>query len=97
MSPAGASRSLTPVSVGIAALVVLADQLSKRWAVSSLSDGHAVLAIALVGQCGSPELLTGSEEARVIEHCIRIKQLKYLVTERQLLHDLSWASSAQPA
>jgi signal peptidase II len=42
VSPAGASRSLTPVSVGIAALVVLADQLSKRWAVSSLSDGHAV-------------------------------------------------------
>ena len=42
MSPAGSSRSLTPVSVAIAALVVLLDQLSKRWAVSSLSDGHVV-------------------------------------------------------
>ena len=42
MSPAGSSRSLTPVSVAIAALVVLADQLSKTWAVRRLSGGRTV-------------------------------------------------------
>ena len=42
MSSTSAGRSLTMVSVGIAALVVVLDQVTKRWAVSSLSDGHTV-------------------------------------------------------
>ena len=37
-----AARSLTLVSVGVAALVVLADQLSKTWAVRRLSGGRTV-------------------------------------------------------
>jgi len=37
-----APRSLTLVSVGVAALVVLADQLSKTWAVRHLSGGRTV-------------------------------------------------------
>ena len=36
------ARSLTLVSVGVAALVVLADQLSKTWAVRRLSGGRTV-------------------------------------------------------
>jgi signal peptidase II len=37
-SPARAYR-LLPVTLGVAALVVLLDQLAKHWAVSTLSDG----------------------------------------------------------
>ena len=42
MSSSSQGRSLTAVSVGIAALVVLLDLATKRWAVSTLSDGHTV-------------------------------------------------------
>lgn len=31
-----------PVALGVAALVVLVDQLTKRWALDALSDGHTV-------------------------------------------------------
>jgi signal peptidase II len=36
------SRQLTLLSIGIAALVVVTDQLTKWWAVSTLADGHTV-------------------------------------------------------
>jgi signal peptidase II len=42
VSSTSAGRSLTLVSVGIAAVVVLLDQATKRWAVSTLVDGHTV-------------------------------------------------------
>jgi len=42
VSSSSAGRPLTAVSVGIAALVVLLDLATKRWAVSTLSDGHTV-------------------------------------------------------
>jgi hypothetical protein len=42
-----------------------------RPAAIPLGDSHAVLAITLVGQRGSPEPLPSSQEARVIEHRVR--------------------------
>jgi signal peptidase II len=41
-SSVAASRSVPIVSLAIAALVVLLDQLTKHWAVSSLDDGRVV-------------------------------------------------------
>jgi signal peptidase II len=42
VSPRAPARTLTMVSVGIAVLVVLLDQLTKRWAVRALSSGRVV-------------------------------------------------------
>jgi len=61
-------------------------------------DSHAILAIALVGQRGSPKPLPNGQEAWVVEHCVRhqspIRLLSAPHMHARHLHDIPDPSRA---